>query len=160
MLSKKEKGDPEAAHSKFRVTNSYFLSLSAGLIVCARLRAERRRDLEAFAVAALAVQVLVGVLVVDELLGLAVEGQLTARAVRRVAEMRQRRGEMALVDVAGEHFRIVRADRVDEVLVVRILGRGESRRAFVRIRRVGAGPFFVLRPEIRLPLLAGFLDPE
>src|SRR5204863_4160396 len=101
-----------------------------------------------------------GFLVVDELLRLAVERQLTAGAVRRIAQMRQRRGEMAFEHVAGQQLRIVRANRVDEVLIVRILRRRQTGRPLVWIRRVGARTLFALRPEVRLPLLAGLLDPQ
>src|SRR5262245_16215138 len=67
---------------------------------------------------------------------------------------------MTLVHVAGQHLRIAGADRVDEVLVVRVLSGGETRRPFVGLGQVGARTLFVLRPEVRLPLLAGLLDPE
>src|SRR5437867_6695529 len=133
-------------------TSTADAALPARLVM--RARAERRRDLESLAVALLPVEQLVGVLVVRELLGLAVESQLAPDAVRDVAEMRQRRGQMSFEDVAREDLRIARADRVDEVLIVRILRRRQPGRTLVRIRQVGARSFFVLRPEVRLPFLA------
>src|SRR5262249_36785849 len=123
-----------------------------------RRRPERARDLEALAV--LAREQTVGVLVVDEPLGLPVERQRAADAVRDVREVRQRRREVPFVPVAVEQLRIAGADRVDEVLIVRVLGRRQTGRLAVGIAQVLAGPFLVLRPEVRLPLLAGLLDPQ
>ena len=100
-------------------------------------------------------------LVVDERLRLAVELQLTADAVRDVAQVRQRRRQVAFEDVAGQHLRIVGADRVDEVLIVRGT-RCWSGRSVPRVgsRRVGAGPLLVLGPKYDCQLAAALLDPQ
>src|SRR5262245_46590353 len=64
-------------------------------------------------------QELVRLRIVHELLGGAVEGELAAHAVRDVAEVGEGRGQVALLDVAGEHLAVAGPDRVDPVLVVR-----------------------------------------
>ena len=113
------------------------------------------RDLEPFAI--FARQEPIGVFVADERLLLAIEHERAADAIRDVRQVRQRRREMAFEDVARQDLRIASADRVDEVLVVWILRRRQPGRlsAFTR-RQICARAFFVLRPEVRLPRLAGF----
>src|SRR5437773_12579325 len=83
-----------------------------------RLR-HRLGDLESFAI--LPGQEPVGFLVVDEGLGFAVEHERAPGEIRNVGQVRQRRRQMTLEDAAGEDLRIAGADRIDEVLVVRIL---------------------------------------
>src|SRR5512134_1131238 len=59
--------------------------------------------------------------VAHELLELAVELQLAGDAVGDVREVRERRGEMAVLDAAGEDLGVVGLDRVHEVAIVRPL---------------------------------------
>src|SRR5207247_1101761 len=108
----------------------------------------------------LARQQAVSLLVVDELLRLSVEYQRAANEVRDVAEMRQRRRDVTLEHVAREQLRIAGTDRIDEVLVVRVLGRREARRLAVRIGSIRAWSHLVLGSEVGLPFAPGFLDPQ
>src|SRR5437879_10152889 len=68
---------------------------------------------------------------------------------------------MTFHDVAREQLRIARADRVDEVLIVRILDRRETRRlvAFTGMR-IRSRTLLVLRSEVGLPFLPCFFDPQ
>src|SRR5438445_12440563 len=95
------------------------------------------RDLESLPV--LARQQRVRLLVVLEGLRLAVEHERVPGEIRDVREVRERRGEMSLHDLAREDLRIVRPDRIDEVLVVRELDAGQDVRIAARSeeRRVG-----------------------
>src|SRR5258707_4349557 len=67
---------------------------------------------------------------------------------------------MSLEHVAREQLRIARTNRINEVLVVRIFRRRQPGWLAVRVRRVSAGPFLVLRSEVGLPLAPALLDPE
>src|SRR5438045_1982541 len=93
-----------------------------------RRRAERRGNLEAFPVSGFAHQQLVRLLVVDKRLRASVERELAADAIRNVAEVRQRRGQVAVENAAGQHLRIAGADRIDEVLIVRRFRRRQADR--------------------------------
>src|SRR5712692_11833264 len=72
--------------------------------------------------------------------------------------MRQRRGQVPLENVARDQLRIAGADRVDEILVMRVLGRRQTGRLGVRVRRVRSRSLLVLGTEIGLPSLYGFVD--
>ena len=76
--------------------------------------------------------------------------QLPADPVGDVRQVRQRRRQVALLDVAGEHLRVVRADGVDEVRVVRrLLAREHVRVAAALLRRgLGARALLVLAAEV------------
>src|SRR3954451_12739166 len=126
-----------------------------------RRRREGLRNLEALAV--LAREQRVRLLVVLERLGLAVEHERMSGQIRDVREVRERGGQGPLEDVARQDFRVVRADRIHEVLVVRELDAGQHvwiAAAAALDRRLGARPFFVLRAHVRLPRAAVAVDPD
>ena len=105
----------------------------------------------------------VGLLVVHELLRLAVEHQRAADAIGNVGEVRQRGRQVPFEHVAGQHLRIVGTDRVDEVLIVRRLGRRQpDRLAAGPAAGAGPGPFsFFRRPARSTTARSGrLLDPE
>src|SRR4051812_32259502 len=126
------------------------------------LRRERLRDLEPLPV--FAGQELGRLLLVPlERLGLAVELQRMAGEIGDVGQVRQRRRQVPFQDLAGEHLRIVGADRVDEVLVVRELDGREPLRLGRLLRRFRARALLVLgadRSHVGLPLAAALLDPQ
>src|SRR4051812_41217869 len=126
------------------------------------LRRERLRDLESLPV--FAGQEFGRLLLVPlERLGLAVELQRMPREIGDVRQVRQRGRQVPLQDLAGEHLRIVGADRVDEVLVVRELDRREPLRFRRLLRRLGPRALLVLgadRSHVGLPLAAALLDPQ
>ena len=97
-------------------------------------------------------------------LRLAVERERVADAVRDVREVGKRRRQVAFHDVAGELLRIVGADGVDEVLIVRELrsssGRPARRRASGGVSAPGPFSFFAPTAHVGLPPAAGFVDPE
>ena len=120
-----------------------------------RLRAGQRRHAAytfsgtTYGRAVLARQQLVGLGVAHERLGLPVELQLPPDPVGDVGQVRERRREVALLDAAGEHLRVVRADRVDEVPVVRALLAGEDVGIGAALRRRGLGARALLVPRGR-----------
>src|SRR5687767_6321786 len=79
--------------------------------------------------------------VADEGLGLAVEDERASHAIGDVGQVRQRRREVSVRDLAVELLRVTRPQGIDEVLVVRRLDAGEDERiGTARIgRRVRAG---------------------
>src|SRR5205809_6045037 len=71
--------------------------------------------------------------------------------------MRQRRRQVPLEDVAVQELRVVRADGIGEVLIVR---HAATARAFLLRHGVAPLSLLVLWTEIRLPLLAVAVDPH
>lgn len=65
-------------------------------------------------------------LVVNKFLRAGVEAKLTSQTARDVAEMTERRREMAFLNICGQVFDVARADSFDEVLKVIFVARAQQ----------------------------------